>query len=137
MGKLRLRIVTPTEVKVDEDTDMVVMRCLTGDMGIQPGHEERSAALDYGIARVFEGGVERRIAIAGGIAKVSDDVLTIITGGAEWPEDIDRTIAEEEREAAIKRIQESNDKVEIQRSQVSLRRALVQIEVSAYPVVSK
>ena len=137
MAKLRLRIVTPIEVKVDEDADMVIMRCKSGDMGIQPGHEERSAALDHGIARIFNDGLERRIAISGGIARVKNDVLTIIANEAEWPEDIDRAKAEADRDLAELQLKEAVDKLEIRRSQYSLRRALVLIEISSYPVIGK
>ena len=51
--KLRLQIMTPAEKKVDEDVNMVIMRCTTGDMGILPGHEPHSAVLDYGILRIL------------------------------------------------------------------------------------
>jgi len=132
-----LRIVTPDELKVDTDADLVIMRCESGDMGIQPGHEERSAALDYGIARIINDGVERRIAISGGVARIKDDVLTLIANGADWPEDIDRAKAEAELEIAKRQLKESVDQLEVRRSQVSLRRALVQIEISSYPVISQ
>ena len=130
--KVRLRIVTPEQIKVDEDIDMIIMRCTTGDMGVLPGHEARSAALRYGILRIFNGGVERRIAVYGGLAVVRDDVLTILTSDAEWPEDVDRVRAEADREHAERRLRERADDIEIQHDQILLRRALVQIEVSSF-----
>jgi len=129
--KVRLRIVTPEQVKVDEDADMVIMRCTTGNMGILPRHEACSAALDFGILRILDGGMERKIAVYGGLASIQNDVLTILTKDAEWPEDIDRARAEADREHAERRLQEKTDAIEIQHDQVLLRRALVQIEVSA------
>ena len=135
VAKLRLRIVTPIEEKVDEEVDMVIMRCESGDMGIQPGHEDRSAALDHGIARIFNDGEERRIAINSGIARVKDDVLTVIANEAVWPEDIDRAEVEAERDLAERQLKEAVDKLEIRRSQYALRRSLVHIEISSYPVI--
>ena len=93
-----MRIVTPEEVKLDENADMVIMRCTTGDMGILPGHEACSAILDYGVMRILSGGGERRIAIFGGIAQVRDNAVTVLANDAQWPEDIDRARAESERE---------------------------------------
>ena len=130
--KLRLRIITPAHIKVDEDVDMVIMRCTTGDMGVLAGHEAHSAALVYGTLRILNQGAERRVAVHGGVASIRNNVLTILTNDAEWPEDIDRALAEADREAAERRLQEKADDLEIQHDQVLLRRALVQIEVSSY-----
>jgi len=135
--KVRLRIITPEQIKVDEDANMVIMRCTTGDMGILPGHMAYSAALDYGILRILDDDIERKIAVYGGLASIRNDVLTILTNDAEWPEDIDRARAEADREHAERRIQERTDDIEIQQDQVLLRRALVQIEVSSHQFDSK
>jgi F-type H+-transporting ATPase subunit epsilon len=136
MAKLRLRIVTPDEIKLDEDVSMVIMRCVTGDMGILPGHEPCSAILDFGAMRIINDGEEHRIAVFGGIAQVRDNTVTILANGAQWPEDIDAAEAEAEREAAQSRITNASDTLAIQRDHVMLRRTLVQIEVSAYPLIS-
>ena len=130
--KIRLRIVTPAKVKVDEPADMIIMRCTSGDMGILPGHEPRSAVLDYAPLRILGGGYERHIAVYGGLAVIENDVLTILTDDAEWPEEIDLAQARADRERAEQRIQDIEDDKELQYDQVLLRRALVQIEVSSY-----
>jgi len=135
-GKLHLRVITPESVKLDEQCDMVIMRCTTGDMGILPRHEACSAILDYGVLRVVNDQNERHMAVFGGIVQVKDDEVTLLANEAQWPEDIDRTLAEAEREATERRLQETGDAVEMQRQQVSLRRTLVQIEVSSYPLLS-
>jgi len=135
--KLRLRVATPDNVKFDKDADMVIMRCITGDMGILPKHEACSAILDYGVLRIMNDGEERRMAVFGGIAQVQDNVVTILANEAQWPEDIDLAYAESERDRTSRRLQDNDDDLEIQKEQVSLRRSLVQIEVSAYPILSK
>jgi len=135
--KVHLRIITPEEIKVDEKTDMVIMRCTTGDMGILPGREACSVILDLGVLRILDGSSERKIAIFGGIAEMQKDVLTILTNDAEWPEDIDRARAEADREEAERRLESAVEDMEIQSHQVLLRRSLVRIEVSSYPLISK
>ena len=130
--QLRLRIITPELTKVDEDVDMVIMRATTGDMGILPGHEPRCAVLRYGIIRIFNGSQERRIAVFAGMASIERDVLTIITGGAEWPEDVDRARAQTDLEQAEMRLRERTSDIELQHDQLLFRRALVRIEVSSY-----
>ena len=134
--KFRLRVVTPREIKIDENVEMVIMRCTTGDMGILPRHEPYSAVLNYGPLRVLNNGKERRIAVFGGLAEVQNNVLTVLTSGAEWPEDIDRSRAMADLEQYERRLQEQVEDIEIRDDQVLLRRALVRLEVSSYPLVN-
>jgi len=137
MKKLHLRITTPEEVKYDDEAEMVIMRCITGDMGILAHHEATSAILDFGVLRVFNDGEERRMAVFGGIAQVIDNVVTILANDAQWPEDIDAAFVESEHERMKRRMQESRSDLELQRDQVLMRRLLVQTEVSAYPLIGK
>lgn len=135
--KLHLKVTTPDCVMFDDDAEMIIMRCITGDMGIMPKREACSAVLDYGILRIIDNGSEKRMAVFGGIAQVKDDLVTIIANDAQWPEDIDLAQAESLRDTTSQLISEQTDGLEIQKEQVTLRRALVQIEVSAYPLISK
>ena len=135
--KLRLRIATPDNIKYDEDANMVIIRCITGDMGILPNHEACCAILDFGVLRILNDDTEeRRMAVFGGMAQVRDNTVTILANDAQWPEDIDISLVEAEHEKAQRRIQESVDDLEIQKDQVALRRTLVQIEVSSYPILA-
>jgi F-type H+-transporting ATPase subunit epsilon len=135
--KLHLQIITPEMVKLDENADMVIMRCTSGDMGILPGFQACSVILDYGVMRIIEGENERRMAVFGGIAQVRNDEVFVLANDAQWPEDIDRARAIRERELAERQIRDSENDVEIQRNQVLMRRTLVQMEVSSYPLVGK
>ena len=135
--KLNLRITTPDNVKYDDDAEMIIMRCITGDMGILADHEPTSAILDYGVLRIFKENEERRIAIFGGIAQVGDNKVTILANDAQWPEDIDLAIVEAERDRIERRSQEDLDDLTIQRDQVLMRRTLVQMEVSTFPLISR
>ena len=135
--KMRLRIATPEDLKFDEDVEMVIMRCITGDMGILANHEPISAILDYGALRILDGGEERRMAVFGGIAQVRDNVVTIIANDAQWPEDIDIAFVESERARMARRAQEEIDDLELKRDQLLMRRILVQIEVSSYPLLRR
>jgi F-type H+-transporting ATPase subunit epsilon len=135
--KLRLRITTPENVKYDEDAEMVIMRCITGDMGVLADHEATSAILDYGVLRIINGDEERRMAVFGGIAQIGDNKVTILANDAQWPEDIDIAFVEAERERMDRRSQESVDDLQIQKDQIMMRRTLVQIEVSTFPLLSR
>ena len=135
--QLHLRITTPDNIKYDDKAEMVIMRCITGDMGILANHEATSAILDYGVLRIINGEEERRMAIFGGLAQVGNNVVTILANDAQWPEDIDIAFVEAERERMARRSQESADDLTIQRDQIIMRRTLVQIEVSTFPLISR
>jgi len=135
--KLHLRITTPENVKYDEDAEMVIMRCITGDMGIMADHEATSAILDYGVLRIINNDEERRMAVFGGIAQIGENKVTILANDAQWPEDIDMAFVEAERDRMARRSQESQDDLTIQRDQVLMRRTLVQMEVSTFPLISR
>jgi len=136
-ARFNLKIATPDNVKYDEDAEMVILRCITGDMGIMAGHEATSAILDYGVLRIINGDEERRMAVFGGIAQVGDNRVTILANDAQWPEDIDMAFVEAERDRMARRSQESLDDLQIQKDQVLMRRTLVQMEVSTFPLISR
>ena len=135
--QLHLRIATPDNVKYDEKAEMVILRCITGDMGIMAHHEATSAILDYGVLRIINGEEERKMAVFGGIAQVGDNKVTILANDAQWPEDIDVAFVEAERDRLERRSQDTADDLAIAKDQILMRRTLVQIEVSAFPLLSR
>ena len=135
--KLNLRIATPDNIKYDEEAEMVIMRCITGDIGILADHEATSAILDYGVLRIINNEEERRMAVFGGVAQIGGNKVTILANDAQWPEDIDVAFVEAERDRMERRSRESQDDLTLQRDQVVMRRTLVQMEVSTFPLVSR
>ena len=133
----RLRVITPTETKIDRPVNMVIMRCLDGDMGIMHGHQPYLCVLDIGVLRIQSGNKERKLAVFGGIAEVYPDEVVIVTDEAHWPRDIDKDRAEEARAHLERVIQEKTGDRELALDQILLRRALVQIEVGSLPLDSE
>ena len=76
------------------------------------------------------------MAIFGGLAQVGENLVTVLANDAQWPEDIDLSVAEAERDRSKLALQETADAVELRKEQVAMRRTLVQIEVSSYPLIS-
>jgi len=146
MPKLQLRILTSTSIKVDEPVDMVIMRCVyedmgkdsaVGDIGILPGHMPMSALLGISPLRIISEDNERILAVFGGVVNVRNDVVTLMTEKAEWPEEIDLAQAKALREAAENARAALESDTELRSNQINLRRALVEIEVSSYPLVGR
>lgn len=130
--KLDLIITTPRGVKFKEKADMVVMRCIDGDLGVLYGHAPVSAPLGDGILRVYNDGTEKKYAVFGGIAEIENNIVKIFSTIAQRPEEIDLERAERDRKEAEATIMEETEEVKIHSLKVLLRRSLVRIEVSLH-----
>jgi len=87
--KLELRIIAPgmsLEKKPPKFADMVIVHCKTGELGILPGRMPCSMVLGKGALRIHENETELRMKINGGIASVSNDVVTVLSNSIEWIE---------------------------------------------------
>ncbi|MDR2648655.1 MAG: ATP synthase F1 subunit epsilon [Clostridiales bacterium] len=134
--RLRLKIITPLRLLYNDDVEMVILRAAFGDMGILPGHEVCAAVLGYGPLRILgEGAKENELAVLGGLAEILNDRVTVLSNAAEWPNEIDRVRAEAAKARAEQRMLKKTNDTDMQRAELSLRRALVRIEVSSYPLI--
>jgi len=132
-NKIELKITTPRGLKFEEEADMVIMRCIDGDLGVLPGHEPISAVLGDGILRIYNNDYVKKLAVFGGIADIDQKSIKIFTTIAQRPDEIDVERAESDlREAEATMIEELEEN-QVRRLQVLMRRALVRIEVSSHP----
>lgn len=130
--KINLTITTPRGVKFVEKADMVIMRCIDGDLGVLPGHAKVSTVLGDGILRIFNNGVEKKLAVFGGTAEIEDTTVNILSTIAQRPEEIDLERAERDRREAEATILEESEEHQIRRLQIMMHRSLVRIEVSTH-----
>jgi len=130
--KLDLTIITPRGVKFVEKADMVIMRCIDGDLGVLPGHAPVSAVLGDGILRIYNNGIEKKLAVFGGVVEIDDTKVNILSTIAQRPEEIDLERAERDRQEAEAAMREQSEEHQIRRLQVLLHRSLVRIEVSTH-----
>jgi F-type H+-transporting ATPase subunit epsilon len=100
---IRCEIVSQDRTVFQGEADMVLLPGTDGEMGILPHHAPLLTTLKYGIIRVRSQGEEKIFTVAGGIAEVQPDLVTILADAAENVEEIDVQRAE----AARKRAEES------------------------------
>ena len=98
--KLRLKVVTPTRVVVDELVDEVQLPGALGTLGILPGHAPLIASLGIGELTYRKGVREEFLAIQRGFAEVSGEAVVVLTDVAEKPEEIDVPAAQQARREA-------------------------------------
>src|SRR4051794_2988189 len=87
--KITLTITTPRGVKFVETADMIVLRSIDNELGILPGHEPVSTVMGDGVLRIKNNGVEKSLAVFGGIVEISSNAVNILTTIAQSPDEID------------------------------------------------
>ncbi len=97
---IRCEIVSQDRTVFEGEADIVILPGSTGEMGILPNHAPLITTLNYGVIRVRRHGQEQVFTVAGGIAEVQPDIVTVLADAAENVEEIDVERAEAARRRA-------------------------------------
>ncbi|MCL2501280.1 MAG: F0F1 ATP synthase subunit epsilon [Defluviitaleaceae bacterium] len=137
--KIEIRLLTPSvrsaqsRYKYQGEADMAIIRTITGDRGFLHGHEPCSVVLDAGVLRILRDGQdELKLAVLGGAAQFEDNILTLVTETAEWPEDIDKSKAATKRDEILAHMEKAAPQ-EQDGLRMDLRGAETLILVSGFP----
>ena len=129
---IRCEIVSQDRTVFQDDVDIVILPGVAGEMGILPHHAPVLTILKYGVIKVRKGGKEELFAVAGGMAEVQPEIVTILADAAENIEDIDVTRAK----AAKKRAEDALAKLKPEEQDVylvmeaALRRSNLRLDVA-------
>ncbi len=130
-NKLSLKIITPSRNMFEGEVDMVIMRSLSGDVGILYGHQPMVTVLDYGVLTIKNNGEEKRAAVLGGFAEINSEGMSVLTDAAEWSDEIDILRARKAKERAEARLKNTQTNIDIRRAELSLKRALVRLDIGS------
>jgi len=97
---IRCEIVSQDRTVFQGDVDMIVLPGAAGEMGILPHHAPVLTTLKYGVVKVRHGGEEEIFAVAGGVAEIQPDIVTVLADAAENVEEIDVVRAQFARKRA-------------------------------------
>ena len=125
-----LKIVTPDGLEFDGIAEQLIVRTITGDMGIMAKHADCVAPLGMGEATVVIDGQRRRAACIGGMVSVINGAVNLVPTTFEWAEEIDvaRAEASGKRAQAILNNKNASD-TEIKLAKARMNRALVRMNV--------
>lgn len=126
-------MVTSNGVVFDYETaTLVVLSTTGGEVGVMANHAPIISALKVSEVKIVDeaNGVEERLAVSGGFAEFSSNVLTVVSDAAERAADIDVTRAESAKERAERRLAEESSVRDVERAQVALLRAVNRIHVA-------
>lgn len=131
MTPFPLKIVTPDGVKYDASAQELVVRTISGDVGILAGHTNLVAPLGMGRATIVVDDQKRYAACIGGILSVNNGAVSLVPTIFEWSDEIDTARAE----ASYRRAQsilsdKSSTDTDIRMAEARLKRALIRKNVA-------
>jgi F-type H+-transporting ATPase subunit epsilon len=135
---IRLQIVTPDRLVVNEEVDELQIPGAKGYFGVLPGHTPMLASLSVGEMWYRQGTEKTYLSMAYGFAEVLPDRVTILAQLAERADEIDVARAE----AALKRAQErlaktNQSDVDYERVRAALSKSLSRLQVARMNVVPR
>ena len=130
--KIRLRIVTPTRLLIDQEVDEVTAPGVMGEFGVLPNHIAFLTLLVPGEMSYKQGMTKHYLAVSDGYAEVLNNVMTVLTSAAEFATEIDTGRAQHAKERAERRIAELNpEDKQFKAAEVALHRALARLQVAS------
>lgn len=91
MSVMHVRVVSPETVVFEGEASSLVAPAWDGQVGVLPGHAPMMALLGMGVLDIdLPGGGSHRFHVAGGVLKVVDDQVTVLTeyAGKEPPQQV-------------------------------------------------
>ncbi|MBQ7344628.1 MAG: ATP synthase F1 subunit epsilon [Oscillospiraceae bacterium] len=133
MTPFPLKIVTPYGVAFDGQAEELVVRTVTGDIGILAGHTSLVAPLGMGRATIIVDGQKRYAACIGGILSVMDGHVDLVPTTFEWADQIDTKRAEASYQRAKTTLADKTaSDTDLRLAEARLKRALVRKNVASY-----
>jgi len=131
--KIKIQVVTPDKIVVDDEANIVMAPGSDGEFGVLSGHTPFLTGLQVGTVHYRdENNQEQFIFVNGGFAETLPDKVTILAESAERRRDIDKVRAQEAVKRAEERIAnaERDESVDIERARAALARALWRLKLA-------
>lgn len=100
---LKLHIITPDGEfynEPDQSVERIIIKTTEGDMGILYDHIPTTVALASGPVVIVKDGKKMVGVIHGGFAEIKEDMVTLLSDAAEWPQEIDAERAKRAKKRA-------------------------------------
>ncbi|MDO8741522.1 MAG: ATP synthase F1 subunit epsilon [Candidatus Roizmanbacteria bacterium] len=125
MNSLRLKVITPRKVVVDEQVNSITVTTADGEITILPRHAHLFSLLVEGIVKIRKGDNEDAIAIGGGYLETNGKTVTILVSRAYGQDEIDHDLTNKAIEQAKQILSKSTDENERNEAMATLRRSVI------------
>ena len=129
---IRCEIVSQDRIVFQGNVDIVVLPGADGTMGILPHHSPVLTVLQYGVVTVRTKDEEQYFTVAGGVAEVQPDQVTVLADAAENVLEIDVKRADEARRRAEEMLKQGipQDSDTYLKMQAALRRSTLRLDAA-------
>ena len=127
---MKLKIITHEKIVFDGEADEIVIQTKTGQLGILKDRQPITTVLDIGVTKIKQEEKYRYFATMGGVFQFKDNIATILTDICEDGKDIDVTRANAAKNRAESRLADTAAKIDTQRAQAALARALARLKAA-------
>jgi F-type H+-transporting ATPase subunit epsilon len=126
---MKLRVLTPTEVILEQEVVHVTAEDPTGSLGIRPGHEALVTPLVPGVIHARNSsGQEQYVAVNGGVMLVGKDVIEIVSRQAIAGNDLQHlethVVADFEKEI----LEDQANRVAFEKLRISFMRGVIEYD---------
>lgn len=127
---IRCEIVSQDRLVFQGDADVVILPGTAGEMGILPHHSPLLTVLQFGVVRVRINGQEQYFTVAGGVAEVLPDQVTVLADAAENVQEINEERANAARQRAEQLLNDGveEDQDSYLKIQAALRRSNLRLD---------
>ena len=129
MNTLKLKIITPKKVVLEDEVISVTAPGADGELTVLPMHVPLFAVLKEGVVTVRNGKDESLFSIGGGYIETDGKNLHLLVSRAYGQDEIDEKEIELAHAKAQKLLQEAKDDSERQQALQTLRRSLVDMSL--------
>ena len=132
MGELYLEVITPEEVVVSQEADLVVAPGTLGEFGVLPEHMAFLSGIVPGELRFSLDGKTETLAVTTGFSEVFENRISVLVDAAERVREIDVERARRAMERAKERLAKDRktEDIDFLRAEAALRRAVVRLKVA-------
>lgn len=127
---MKLKIVTPERIVVEDDVDAVYCKTTDGMLGILPQHVPLVTPLAIGVMTYEKGGKKLPLAVMGGLLNTDGKSVTVLSDAAELSDEIDAVRAEQAKARAEAELRTHTDALELAHAQHALARASVRLSLA-------
>jgi F-type H+-transporting ATPase subunit epsilon len=129
---MKLKIITPDRVVVDETVDAVYGQAIDGSFGVLPKHIPMVTPLEVSLVEYVKSGQRHKATVMGGILRTDGDEVVVLSDAAEKSDEIDKLRAEQSRQRAEARLRERDASIDALRAEMALKRALLRLKATSY-----
>lgn len=132
MSEFKLRIVCPEGEYFSGQAEILNVVTSAGQMGILPHMLPFAAVVEISEMNFVQNGTRRFFFVSGGFIYVTKEEVTLITDAIEDQDNIDLERAQRAKARAEKRLAQRDEKIDVMRAELALKRALTRIKVKSH-----